>query len=52
MKDKFIEKTNGEQSDFWLGHNKFSTWSDYEYKRLLTRMPSVQNESKIVELPV
>ena len=52
MKDKFIEQTNSEQSSYWLGHNKFSTWTDYEYKRLLTRMPSVQNDSKIVELPV
>lgn len=52
IKDQFIEKTNSEQSSYWLAHNKFSTWTDMEYKRLLTRMPSKQNESMIVELPV
>lgn len=51
-KHQFIKKTNSEQSSYWLGHNKFSTWTDFEYKRLLNRMPSVQNESKIVELSV
>ena len=51
IKDKFIEETNSEQSSYWLVHNMFSTQTDAEYKRMLTRMPSVQNESMIEELP-
>ena len=50
IKDQLIEETNSEQSDYWLAHNKFSTMTDTEYQRMLSRKPSVQNESKIVEL--
>ena len=52
IKDEFIEKTNSEQSSYWLAHNKFSTWTEAEYKRLLKRLPSNQDESKVVELPL
>ena len=50
-KDEFIQQTNSEQNLFWVAHNKFSTWSELEYERLLNRMPSEIDESKVVELP-
>lgn len=54
--DQYIQKINTEQalvqSSYWLAHNKFSTWSDMEFKKMHNRMPSQpQNESLIVELP-
>jgi len=35
QKDAEITKINAEQESFIVGHNKFSTWTDAEYKRLL-----------------
>ena len=35
QKDAEITKINVEQDSFIVGHNKFSTWTDAEYKRLL-----------------
>jgi cathepsin L len=34
-KDAAITKINAEQSSFTVGHNQFSTMTDFEYKRLL-----------------
>ena len=34
-KDQLINQHNMKDSSFKLGHNKFSTWSDEEYKQLL-----------------
>lgn len=50
--DAIIEKTNAEQSSFWLAHNKYSTWTQMEFKRLHNRMPSQYDESKVEDLPV
>jgi hypothetical protein len=41
LKDQIIEETNAEQSSYWLAHNMFSTMSDFEYKKMLARKPSV-----------
>ena len=35
VKDKKIKKINAAQSNFKLGHNKFSVWTDEEYKAIL-----------------
>jgi C1A family cysteine protease len=50
LKDQLIEETNSEQDSYWLAHNMFSTMTDMEYKRMLSRKPSAQNESMVVEL--
>jgi cathepsin L len=34
-KDAYIQETNARQSNFVVGHNKFSTYTDYEYKKML-----------------
>jgi len=34
-KDAFIKETNAQETSFTVGHNKFSTWTDFEYKKLL-----------------
>jgi C1A family cysteine protease len=34
-KDAEIKEINASQDSFTLGHNQFSTWTDFEYKRLL-----------------
>ena len=34
-KDAEINEINASQDSFVLGHNQFSTWTDFEYKRLL-----------------
>jgi len=34
-KDAEIKEINSSQDSFTLGHNQFSTWTDFEYKRLL-----------------
>ena len=34
-KDKIIEEMNAEGNSFEVGHNHMSTWTDWEYKRLL-----------------
>jgi len=34
-KDTEINEINARETSFTVGHNKFSTWTDYEFKRLL-----------------
>ena len=34
-KDRFINEHNAQNETFELGHNKFSTWTDAEYKAIL-----------------
>lgn len=51
--DAHIEKTNSEQSSYWLAHNQFSTMTKHEYKKMLGKKPSnTINESRIEELDV
>jgi hypothetical protein len=38
--DKIIEEHNAQKQSFILGHNKFSTYTEYEYKKLLGRKTS------------
>ena len=48
-KDAAINKVNAEEANFQLGHNKFSTWTDAEYKAILgARRAEPKN---VVELP-
>jgi hypothetical protein len=42
-KDSEIKSINAKQSSFTVGHNKFSTWTDYEFKRLLGYRPLPAN---------
>jgi xylem cysteine proteinase len=48
--DEHIEKTNSEQSSYWLAHNQFSTLSKSEYKKMLGKKPAAINEDNVVEL--
>jgi len=49
-KDAFIKQTNAEQDSFTLGHNKFSTWTDAEYKKLLG-FRGKKAQKNVVRLP-
>jgi len=35
--EKMIQEHNATESSYKLGHNKMSTWTDQEYKRILGR---------------
>ena len=48
--DEYIEKTNSEQSSYWLGHNRFSPLSEHEYKKMLGKKPAEMNADRVVEL--
>ena len=40
-KDAEIKEINASEKSFTVGHNQFSTWTDFEYKRLLGfKMPA------------
>jgi len=44
QKDAIINETNAKETAFQLGHNKFSTWTQEEYQRILGfRWPSVKD---------
>ena len=49
-KDSFINEHNSKNGSFILGHNKFSTWTEAEYKRILGGRQGSQ--AKIVSLPL
>ena len=49
-KDAEINEINAEENTYVLGHNKFSTWTMDEYKRILQRKPSTMDESEVEEL--
>lgn len=50
-KDAEIQKINAEEQNFTVGHNFMSTWTDFEYKKMLGGAKGVSaGESKIVEL--
>lgn len=49
-KDAFIQETNANQDSFTVGHNKFSTWSDSEYKKLLGYKGKKANNTKNVKI--
>ena len=36
--DAFIKETNEQNNSWTAGHNKFSTWTQQEYERLMGRM--------------
>jgi len=38
-KDSLIKAHNAVETDFFLAHNQFSTWTDAEYKAILTYTP-------------
>lgn len=44
-KDAEINRINAKYDSFTVGHNKFSTWTDYEFKRLLGYRPLGPSES-------
>lgn len=51
-KDAEIKAHNAESSSFKLGHNKFSTYTREEYRRMLGRLPkSHKSSSEPVYLP-
>jgi C1A family cysteine protease len=51
-KDAEIKAHNSENNSFTMGHNKFSTYTREEYRRMLGRLPNKnKSSSKVVELP-
>jgi hypothetical protein len=40
--DKEINSINAEQSSFWAAHNKFSTMTKAEYRRMLGKKSPLQ----------
>ena len=51
QKDAEIKEINASQDSFTVGHNMFSTWTDFEYKRLLGfKMPQGVEEPKAMYL--
>jgi len=54
MKDASINKINAMEENFTVGHNFMSTWTKFEYKRLLGYRGidgEIEGNGKIVELP-
>jgi C1A family cysteine protease len=49
-KDAEINEINAEENTYILGHNKFSTWTKDEYKRILKRKPASMEEGEVEEL--
>jgi len=50
--DAKIKAHESENSSFTMGHNKFSTFTKEEYRRMLGRLPNKnKSNSKVVELP-
>ena len=50
-KDAEIERINAEQDSFTVGHNFMSTWTEWEYKKLLGyKAPSREEYPSIKEL--
>ena len=47
---EFAEINANPEHTFTVGHNKFSTWTPEELKRLLGRLPSTFNEDEVVIL--
>ena len=41
--DEFIEKINSEQDSYKIGHNEFSTWTEYERNKRLSKVPYKKN---------
>jgi hypothetical protein len=51
-KDAEINEINASQDSFVLGHNQFSTWTDYEYKKILGfKMPLGEKLGEPTVLP-
>ncbi len=49
--DKKINEINARQGNTYVaGHNKFSTWTKDEFKKMLGKKEAVYNETKVVEL--
>lgn len=48
--DKEINSINAEQTSFWAGHNKFSTLTKDEYRRMLGKKKPVYTQEKEVYL--
>ena len=46
--DAFIEETNAQNGSWVAGHNKFSTWTETEYKKLLGYKPDPNMEKEYV----
>lgn len=42
--DEFIEKVNSEQNSYKIGHNEFSTFTDYEMSKRLSKIPYKKNK--------
>jgi hypothetical protein len=47
-KDAFINEHNAQNGSFFLGHNKFSTWTDAEYKAILGGREAHQEENVVI----
>jgi len=45
----FIEGHNSAESNFKLGHNKMSDWTEEEYKSILTYQPHQNQDAEFVE---
>ena len=51
-KDAEIKEINASQNSFTVGHNQFSTWSSFEYKKLLGfKMPAASEIDEPTILP-
>ena len=51
-KDEWITQHNSEERNYVVGHNHFSTWSDEEYKGILTLKPVPEDEKVYTDLPL
>jgi cathepsin L len=50
--DKVIKEYNAKQNSFTLGHNQFSTYTDYEYKQMLGyKAPADLEAENVTYLP-
>jgi len=50
-KDTEINEINARETSFTVGHNQFSTWTDFEYKRLLGfKMPTETFEETVLDI--